>query len=129
MKQVAEIHILNVCVMEWNCEGVDFSLSIKSIESFTRTRNSLLVWNTGEKNSRNKILSLYRTLSPSNQPKFLIKYCMKSILIFPYYRQQSSKYTYSSGLISAALFPIHFSSIYVRKSESPNVIFLYQCVL
>jgi len=60
--------------MEWNCDGADFSLSIKSIQSFTRTRNSLLVRNTREKNSRNKILPLYLVLSRSNQHKFVIKY-------------------------------------------------------
>lgn len=67
------VHSLNNCVIHWNCEGVDFSLSIKSIKSFTRTRNSLLVRNTTEKNSRNKILPLYRVLTRSNQPKFPIK--------------------------------------------------------
>jgi len=60
--------------MEWNCDGADFFLSIKSMKSFTGTRNFLLVRNIKEKNICNKILPLYRVLSRSNQPKFLIKY-------------------------------------------------------
>jgi len=72
------VHGLNNCVMEWNYDGADFSLSIKSIKSFARTRHSLLLSSTREKNIRNKILPLHRVLSRSNQPKFLIKYVYES---------------------------------------------------